>query len=56
MVHDLDRGERIVLVDGIGHDRKRRNVCVGPEPPFVKRLAVARGMDFYFFGGDHGRG
>ena len=53
-MHDLDRRQRAMLVDRVGHQRHRRNVAVVPQPAFVKRLAVGGRMDFGLLRRDDG--
>ncbi|MOA06526.1 hypothetical protein D3C78_1261650 [compost metagenome] len=53
MVHDLDAGQRAMLMHRLRHQGQRGDVQVAPQPPFVVRRAIAGGVDFHFFGADH---
>ena len=51
---ELDRGERAVVVHGLGHQRQRGHVAVVPQSGFGKGQDVAGRMDVAFLRRDDG--
>ena len=52
-MHQLDSGQRPMLMYGLCHFSQCRNVSIVPQPSLCCRAVVRVGMDFHLFRADH---
>ncbi len=49
-MNELDRGQRAMFMDRIGHHREGGNVIIRPQPTLVGRLTITRGVNLHLLG------